>query len=261
MYTIGEFALIAELSTKTLRHYDEVGLFKPFKIDALNNYRYYSKEQINEIMFIKELKNYGLSLNDINHIKESGNKEFLNSILENQLLIVEEKIIRLQEMKKSINEKINESSLWNNISDNSEYSIDIVNMEASEVIFIRRKIRLEQVGQLIGELYEIASKFSVKLKGSHMISIHNRDEEEFVDVEVFAPIEESESLDKAYKNRFEGGEFLKTTHYGLSSKGNAYAKLYDYARQNNYKLNELAIENYKMNSGKLLIDIMFRIEE
>lgn len=76
MYTIGEFALIAEISNKTLRHYDDIGLFKPFKIDDLSNYRYYSKEQINEIMFIKELKEYGLSLTDINRIKKSNNKEF-----------------------------------------------------------------------------------------------------------------------------------------------------------------------------------------
>lgn len=261
MYTIGEFALIAEVSTKTLRHYDEIDLFKPFKIDDLNNYRYYSKEQISEIMFIKELKKYGLSLSDIKEIKKSKNKKSLNNMLENQLLIVNKKIIDLEEMKKSIKKKINESSLWNDNNVKTDYFIDIIEMQASEVIYIRDKIKFEESGQLIGKLYEMASKFHVKLNNNHMMIVHNRDENEIVDIEVFAPAEETEQVNAINKKRFDGGTFLRTTCNGIKNKANAYAKLYDFAKQNNYKLIEPVIEKYEMKSGKFLIDIMFKFDK
>lgn len=80
-------------------------------------------------------------------------------------------------------------------------------------------------------------------------------------VEVFACIEKAESANKIYKKRFKGGTFLKTTHSGLSAKGNAYAKIYDFAKQNNYKLIEPVIEKYEMKSGKFIIDIMFKVEQ
>jgi DNA-binding transcriptional MerR regulator len=33
MFQIGEFSKIARISTRQLRHYDELGLFKPLHID------------------------------------------------------------------------------------------------------------------------------------------------------------------------------------------------------------------------------------
>jgi MerR family transcriptional activator of bmr gene len=33
MFQIGEFSKIARISTRQLRHYDEIGLFKPLHID------------------------------------------------------------------------------------------------------------------------------------------------------------------------------------------------------------------------------------
>ena len=43
MYTVGQFARICNVSTKTLRHYDEIGLFGPAMVGPDNQYRYYSR--------------------------------------------------------------------------------------------------------------------------------------------------------------------------------------------------------------------------
>ena len=39
MYSIGQFSLILKVSTRTLRHYDEIGLLKPSFVSKENNYR------------------------------------------------------------------------------------------------------------------------------------------------------------------------------------------------------------------------------
>ena len=65
MYSIGEYARIAQVSKRLLRYYDEIGLFQPVKIDPESGYRYYSASQLPELNRILALKDLGLSLNQI----------------------------------------------------------------------------------------------------------------------------------------------------------------------------------------------------
>ena len=65
MYSIGEYARIAQVSKRLLRYYDEIGLFQPVKIDCDSGHRYYSASQLSELNRILALKDLGLSLNQI----------------------------------------------------------------------------------------------------------------------------------------------------------------------------------------------------
>ena len=65
MYKIGEFAKLVNIPVKTLRYYDEINLFKPSYTEPFTNYRYYEDKQIEEINYIKKLKELNLSLNEI----------------------------------------------------------------------------------------------------------------------------------------------------------------------------------------------------
>ncbi len=65
MYSIGMFSKMNKVTTKTLRHYDELGLLKPAQVDQMTGYRYYTSEQILELYKILSLKQMGLSLGDI----------------------------------------------------------------------------------------------------------------------------------------------------------------------------------------------------
>ncbi|MBC8059209.1 MAG: MerR family DNA-binding transcriptional regulator, partial [Clostridiaceae bacterium] len=40
MYSIGVFSQINKVTTKTLRHYDEINLLKPEYVDKFTGYRY-----------------------------------------------------------------------------------------------------------------------------------------------------------------------------------------------------------------------------
>ncbi len=73
MYTIGQLALILKVSTRTLRHYDDIGLLKPYYINEENGYRYYKQEQIGLAKNIIKLKEYGLTLEEIKEIIANSN--------------------------------------------------------------------------------------------------------------------------------------------------------------------------------------------
>ena len=65
MFRIGEFAQIAQVSTRQLRFYDQLGLLQPAHIDAQTGYRYYSIRQLPRLNGILALKELGLSLEQI----------------------------------------------------------------------------------------------------------------------------------------------------------------------------------------------------
>ncbi len=71
MYQIGLFSKINHITTKTLRHYDEIGLLKPKHVDYITNYRYYTNDQLPKLHQILALKQLGMSLNEIKEIIEN----------------------------------------------------------------------------------------------------------------------------------------------------------------------------------------------
>jgi len=62
MFKIGEFSKLSQVTVKTLRYYDEIGLLKPAEVDRFTSYRYYSVDQLPRLNRILALKDLGLSL-------------------------------------------------------------------------------------------------------------------------------------------------------------------------------------------------------
>lgn len=65
MFRIGDFSRIARVSCRLLRHYDEIGLFKPARVESETGYRYYSASQLPRLNRILVLRELGLTLEQI----------------------------------------------------------------------------------------------------------------------------------------------------------------------------------------------------
>jgi len=61
-FRIGDVAAMFDISTKTLRIYDRIGLLKPSIINVENGYRYYTPNQLSTLEVILNLKKVGFSL-------------------------------------------------------------------------------------------------------------------------------------------------------------------------------------------------------
>jgi DNA-binding transcriptional MerR regulator len=59
---IGRFARSCRLSVKALRHYDELGLLSPARVDPQSGYRYYAREQARDVVMIGMLRSLDLPL-------------------------------------------------------------------------------------------------------------------------------------------------------------------------------------------------------
>ena len=88
MFTIGAFSKLAKTNIRTLRFYDEIDLFKPSRVED-NGYRYYSMEDFNKLARILELRELGLSVNEIKQV--IGGKD-LKTALQDRLKVIENEI-------------------------------------------------------------------------------------------------------------------------------------------------------------------------
>ncbi|MCB0029413.1 MAG: MerR family transcriptional regulator, partial [Anaerolineales bacterium] len=67
--SIGAVARLFDISTKTLRHYEELGLLAPARAD--NGYRCYRPADVQQILRIRQLQALGLTLEQIHDILEN----------------------------------------------------------------------------------------------------------------------------------------------------------------------------------------------
>lgn len=65
MFLIGDFAKLARVSTRVLRHYDRIGLLNPAHVDPQTGYRYYGASQLAEVNRIVAMRDLGFGLTDI----------------------------------------------------------------------------------------------------------------------------------------------------------------------------------------------------
>jgi len=73
--SIKEFARFSRIEQTTLRYWDDIGLFSPSKRDPVNNYRYYSPQQIIAVKFIAVLSDLNVPLKAIANIEEDRDPE------------------------------------------------------------------------------------------------------------------------------------------------------------------------------------------
>jgi DNA-binding transcriptional MerR regulator len=81
MFSIGEFARLGGVSVRTLRHYDEIGLLRPARVDPDTGYRGYSAQQLGQLNRIMALKELGLSLTQARRLLDGITVEELRGML------------------------------------------------------------------------------------------------------------------------------------------------------------------------------------
>ena len=80
-YTIKKLSLLAGVSTRTLRYYDEVGILKPARINS-SGYRIYGKKEIDRLQQILFYRELDISLDNIKQILFSPDYDETNALIE-----------------------------------------------------------------------------------------------------------------------------------------------------------------------------------
>lgn len=89
-YTILRLAKIANISTRTLRYYDEINLLKPRRINS-SGYRIYGSEEVDILQQILFYRQFGLELTKIKDILNNTEFNKINALREHKKKLYEKR--------------------------------------------------------------------------------------------------------------------------------------------------------------------------
>ena len=81
MIGIGEFARLVGVSVRMLRHYDQLGLLVPERVDSFTGYRFYSSDQLDRANRLVALKDLGFSLDEVGQLLNEASSSRLTEML------------------------------------------------------------------------------------------------------------------------------------------------------------------------------------
>ena len=185
MFKIGDFSRLSQVSVKTLRYYDEIGLLKPSEIDRFTGYRYYTAGQLSRLNRILLLKDLGLSLDQIGRLLES---DLPPAQLRGMLKLRQAEIERSIEEEEARLARV--AALLNHIEQEnasmSKYDVVIKKIAPVRIASIRDVVaNYNAQGELWGELGTYLAQHNVKAVAPCLTIDHNEGyKERDVDLEV-----------------------------------------------------------------------------
>ncbi|MFU8690074.1 MerR family transcriptional regulator [Rossellomorea sp. FS2] len=110
-FTIGQMSKLYDIPVKTLRYYDEIGLFTPYHTDGVTGYRYYRAEQFQQLDMISFLKDLGVPLKEIKQKMEHSTLDQFLHTLEKYEETTRRKMNELQTTHRHLTQKIQQLQL------------------------------------------------------------------------------------------------------------------------------------------------------
>lgn len=246
MKKIGEFSKLVGIPAKTLRYYDELGLFSPETVDSETGYRFYHDSQIprlNKILFYRQL---GFSLTIIKQILDDGiNDETIRGMLRQRKSaiqkILDDEKARLDQIELTI-EEINEALE----AQPKENKIPIIIKKIDEVQVVSMRgfaPGIANTGKWLGKASQKVIRFIIKNNAQMNapgIALYHSFSEDKIDIEFAQPFRGTlESMGNLVVKTLPGIEqAVCVYHFGpLNKVDYAHQVLLTYIKTNGLQIN------------------------
>lgn len=104
--SIGKVSKLKNVSIKSLRYYDEIGILKPAYINHQTNYRYYTEDQLFILDAIGLCLQLGIPLKDLHRYSKDGHLN-LQKLLYDGKVLAEEKIVEIRSCLEKLQNTLN----------------------------------------------------------------------------------------------------------------------------------------------------------
>lgn len=249
MYTVGQFARILGVSAKALRFYDSIGLLRPARVDAQNQYRYYGRDQVavmRQILFLREL---GLGLELIRTVLESGalaDPQRLTSILQERVEGLQAELRERQRLVDRLEHVIADLRENGGAKGMQTMNVMLKEVPAMDVVSVRRRAAIGENGQLVSEAY---AKLRQPPAGRPMTLYHEMEyDPEGMDMEVVLPVAAGHN-----DQTLPAVTVASATHVGpYQQLGQTYEPLFAWVNEHGYRIAGPLREIYliAMDSGR-----------
>lgn len=194
MLPIGTFSKLSNVTTKTLRYYDEINLLKPMYVNSENNYRFYSVDQLSDVLLINRLKKYLFSLEEISEVLTKQYDDiFLYKLIKQKQENIENNISDFNTILQQMNRDISKLERGLSIMSHTEnLDIKLIETNPQTILYVREKLNVDDYGKLMGKLYEKIYSQKLKVLGAPLTIYHDMEyNPNNYDMEVAIPIEQN----------------------------------------------------------------------
>lgn len=241
MLSIGEFSKICRCTSKTLRHYDSIGLLKPVSYNPKTGYRYYETSQLFRMLFIQKLKGYGFSLIEI--------KKLFGSDKNDLIAVLNRKYTQLSarmEMQKTLLTQM-KNDIWNlkkgmDFMETKNMEINLVQIPDLNILSLRENISMKNFGRLLVKVMELLEQTGAECLGAPVAIYHSQEfDPAGTDLEIGVPTNASVSNTRV----LQGGTCAMAVHKGsYASLPHSYALLAEWIESKDFSLSAPAYEKY-----------------
>jgi DNA-binding transcriptional MerR regulator len=244
MLKIGDFSKISQVSVKTLRYYDEIGLLKPSSIDNFTSYRYYTFDQLPRINRILALKDLGFSLEQIAQLMhESLPTAELRGILRLKQLEIQQRMMQEHEMLARVDVRLKQIEQEDTMS---TYDVVIKKIEPIPIASVRGIIpTYPEQGGLWNTLEKYLNQIRITPIAACFTLYHSEEPE--IDAEVCEPLSTPiRSEGEIHSYILPGNEASAcTVHHGaFVTIGQAYEALIKWIEASGYAISGPSREIY-----------------
>ena len=244
MFKIGEFSRISRVPAKTLRYYDEIGLFSPVNVDQFTGYRFYSADQLPRLNRILALKDMGLSLTEIGRLLD---EDVSADELRGMFRLKESEIRQEVEAAQArLNRVANRLAQIEQEGQMPQYDVVVKKIEPLRVLSIRQIApKPEDVGNFLGEAAMAVVGQGINPVAPPFTIFYDPElQETNMDIETVLPVEKSvdvaielEGCRKVIAQTLEGIEAACVVHQGdYDDFEQPYAVLGQWIESNGYEI-------------------------
>jgi DNA-binding transcriptional MerR regulator/effector-binding domain-containing protein len=250
LLSIGDFSKICEVSTKTLRYYDEIGLITPDEINPENGYRYYSIRQLKKMLFINRLKSYHFSLEEIKALldwEEDQSDEKLRSALDRKKREIQDKLKAFEQTLQQIsNDLLNVEKGLPIMSYLDDIAVQLVETRPMNLLYMRQMMSRDDYafgyGKYFSRLYEKIATEKLTLLGTPITIYHSAEYNPAGnDIEFAIPVKETVNGTRNLPGGLCAKSVLKGAYSELTS---VYAKMREWIENEGYVMVKSPYEIY-----------------
>ena len=243
MLSIGEFSKICGVTTRTLRHYDTIGLIKPTHINPDTSYRFYDVSQIRQMLLINRLKSYNFSLEEISEIISIHDKNYILTQITAKRNELQSKIEQYKILENQLKfDILNLEKGVDIMSFIDDIQVTLIETKPQHILYSRQHMSVDDYCKYIGKLFELAHSNRMQFAGAPMSIYHDKEfDPANNDTEVALPVQ----AQNQHTRLLAGGLCATATCKGAySNLPNSYAKLTEWINENGYAIISAPYEQY-----------------
>lgn len=151
LLSIGRFSRLSGLTVKALRHYDEIGLLRPTRVDDATGYRYYSLAQARDAEAIRRLRSLEVPLDEVAGLLQAD-----DALLRQRLAVhrarIEGRAVETQRILAELDQLIDGKEKLVPDATPTESKLEVIDVPDRQVLFARERTDADSVSEVIPRL-------------------------------------------------------------------------------------------------------------